>query len=88
MSWRVEFSKKALKQLKKADSRTAAIITGWTRKNIEGCSDPRAHGKALVGNHSGKWRYRIGDWRVLCRIEDGRLVVLTLEVKHRSEAYR
>ena len=88
MNWHVEFSKKALKQLKKIDSHTAAIITGWMRKNIEDCKDPRAHGKALTGNYSKKWRYRVGDWRILCKIEDSRLVVLTLEVKHRSEAYK
>ena len=88
MSWHIEFSKKALKQLKKIDKQTACIITGWLRKNVEGCENPRLHGKSLTGNMSGKWRYRVGDWRILCRIEDERLIVVALEVKHRSVANR
>lgn len=53
MSWHIEFSKKALKQLKKIDKQTACIITSWLRKNVEGCENPRLHGKSLTGNMSG-----------------------------------
>ena len=48
------------------------------RKNIEGCENPRIHGKGLVENKSGQWRYRIGDYRVLCEINNQEIIVLVL----------
>lgn len=63
------------------------IIVAWLLKNIDGCEDPRAHGKGLTANMSGKWRYRIGDYRVLCEIRDNDLVVLAIEIGHRREVY-
>ena len=87
MSWQVRYSERALKQLSKLDKHVAALIVGWMEKNIDGCADPRAHGKGLTANLSGKWRYRVGDYRVLCDIQDGQLVVLALEVQHRSSVY-
>jgi mRNA interferase RelE/StbE len=59
----------------------------WMDKNIDGCENPRAHGKGLAGNRSGEWRYRVGDYRVLCDIRDAELVVLALDIKHRSKVY-
>ncbi len=88
MKYHVEFSKRALKELKKLDRATAALILGWIRKNLEGCEDPRAHGKGLTANHSGDWRYRIGDYRLLAEIQDGKLVIIMLTVGHRSEVYK
>ena len=55
--YRVEFSKRALKQLKKLDKPTSALIIGWIRKNLEDCENPRAFGKGLTANKSGQWRY-------------------------------
>jgi mRNA interferase RelE/StbE len=63
------------------------MIKAWIEKNLEGCADPRAHGKALTANRKGQWRYRIGDYRLICMIEDDRLVILTLSVGHRREIY-
>lgn len=57
------------------------------RKNIEGCENPRIHGKGLVENKSGQWRYRIGDYRVLCEINNQEIIVLVLEVGHRREIH-
>ena len=54
---------------------------------VEKLRDPRLRGKALSSNLSGLWRYRVGDWRVLCRIEDGRLIVLVVQIGHRSSVY-
>lgn len=88
MKWNLALSDKAVKQLKKLDKQTSKLIIAWLRKNIEGCEDPRAHGKGLVGDKSGMWRYRIGDYRVLCDIDDGELVVLALEIAHRKSVYR
>ena len=86
--WRLVFSQRADKQLSKLDPRVRRIILRWLLKNIEGCSDPRAHGKCLTADKSGKWRYRIGDYRVLCEIQDDELVVLAIEIGHRREVYR
>ena len=85
MTYRVEFSRQALKGLKKLDRQTAALILGWVRKNLEGCMDPRAHGIGLTANRSGAWRYRVGDYRLLAEIQDGKLIILMLTVGHRSE---
>ena len=88
MRYHVEFSKRALKDIKKLDKSTAALILGWIRKNLEGCENPRVHGKGLTANHSGECRYRVGDYRLLAEIQDGKLIILMLTVGHRSEVYQ
>ena len=88
MTYHVEFSKRALKDIKKLDKATAALILGWIRKNLEGCDNPRAHGKGLTANHSGELRYRVGDYRLLAEILDGKLVIIMLTVGHRCEVYK
>jgi mRNA interferase RelE/StbE len=88
MIWRLEFSKKADKQLSGMDKNTSRIIVAWLLKNIDGCEDPRRHGKGLSETRSGEWRYRIGNYRVLCDIQDDRLVVLAFNIDHRSKVYR
>ncbi|MDD7267526.1 MAG: type II toxin-antitoxin system RelE/ParE family toxin [Lachnospiraceae bacterium] len=85
--FRVVFSARALKQLKKIDKPTASLIIGWLRKNIEGCSDPRQHGKGLTANRSGQWRYRVGAYRMITEIQDDKVIVLALEVGHRKNIY-
>jgi mRNA interferase RelE/StbE len=87
MSYHVEFSDSAKKELKKLDKHTLAFILGWVRKNLEGCSDPRQYGKALKSNRMGQWRYRIGDYRLIAEIEDSRVVILILAVGHRRNVY-
>ena len=52
------------------------------------CSDPRVHGKALTANLKGMWRYRIGDYRMLCLIEDEKLIITSLNIGHRREIYK
>lgn len=86
--WRLEFSKRADKQLSKIDPGVRRVIVSWLLKNIDGCDDPHAHGKGLASNLSGKWRYRVGDYRILCEIHDKELVVLAIEVGHRRSIYR
>mgnify|MGYP000905170075 FL=1 len=61
----------------------ARLILSWIGKNLEGCTDPRAHGKGLTANRSGEWRYRIGSYRALCVIEDDRLIIEVFSVGHR-----
>ncbi len=56
------------------------MVTSWIRKNLEGIDDPRRIGKALAGNKRGYWRYRIGDYRLICTIEDEKLVIIALNI--------
>ena len=85
--YKVEFTASALKNLKKMDKPTRIIIYSWIMKNLEGCLNPRLYGKALVGNHSGKWRYRIGNYRLLADIQDDKVIILVLNIGHRREIY-
>ena len=85
--YHVEFTKNALKQLKKMDKSSASLILGWIRKNIEGCDNPRVHGKGLTANRSGQWRYRVGDYRIITEIEDDKVIVLVLNVGHSRDIY-
>ena len=87
MTYHVEFSKAALKELKKMDRYNASMILGWIRKNLEGCEDPRRQGKGLTANLSGQWRYRVGDYRLLAEIQDDKIVILILHIGHRSDIY-
>ena len=88
MTYHVVFSKDALKQLKKMDRHNAALILGWIRKNLEGCENPRILGKGLTSNRSGQWRYRIGDYRIIAEIQDQNIIILVLNISHRSDIYK
>ena len=88
MTWHVEYTDGALKQLKKMDRFDAKLITSWIGKNLEGCDDPRRQGKGLESNRSGEWRYRVGDYRVLCVIADNLLLVEVFSIGHRSKVYK
>ena len=87
MKYKVEFTQRALKDLKKLDRHTAALILGWIRKNLEGCENPRLYGKGLTANRSGQWRYRVGDYRLLAEIEEDKIIILILSIGHRREIY-
>ena len=87
MKYEVIFTSQALKQLKKLDKYTAKLITSWIAKNLIGCDDPRRHGKGLTANRSGQWHYRIGDYRLICEINDDKLVILALTIGHRNTVY-
>lgn len=88
MKYTVEYTPQAVKELKKLDKRTRALIIGWIEKNLVGCENPKQHGKGLTANRSGQWRYKIGDYRLLADIQDNRIVILILSVGHRSEVYQ
>ena len=87
MIYHVDFTKDALKFLKKLDKHTALFLTAWIRKNLEGCSNPRAHGKGLTANHSGQWRYRVGDYRLIADIQDDKVLILIVEIGHQRDIY-
>jgi mRNA interferase RelE/StbE len=87
LSYTVLLSERARKQLHKLDKPAAAFIYGWLKKNIDGCDNPRAFGKALTGNRNSQWRYRIGSYRAICLIQDDKLTVLAIEIGHRKDVY-
>ncbi len=88
MSYAVETTERFDREFKKLDRYTQRMIKSWIDKNLVGCENPRMHGKGLTANRSGQWRYRIGDYRLICLIQDERLVILALSVGHRKEIYR
>ena len=88
MTYNLLYSKQAIKDLKKLDPYTKKLIKAWIEKNLLNCTDPRANGKALTANRSGQWRYRIGDYRLICHIDDDKLIILALNVGHRRIIYK
>ena len=87
MNYTVETTPRFDREFKKLDAYTKRLLKAWIEKNLIGCTDPRAHGKALTANLKGLWRYRVGDYRLICDIDDIRLVILALDVGHRREIY-
>lgn len=87
MNWKLAYAEKALRQLRKMDAGQRAIILSWMDRRVDGCENPRAFGNGLTANRSGMWRYRIGDYRMLCEIRDDELTVLAIEIGHRSKVY-
>ena len=88
MSFRVETTKRFDREFKKLDRYTQKMVKAWIEKHLVECDDPRAYGKGLTADRSGQWRYRIGDYRLICLIEDEKLVILALTIGHRSEIYK
>ena len=89
MAWRIEFSPGAHKELKDLDPPVARRILKFLVERIAPCEDPRSIGEALKGSKLGDfWKYRVGDYRLICTIEDGELKVLVLRIGNRREVYR
>lgn len=87
MSYVVRTTPRFEKEFKKLDRYTMKMIKAWIEKNLSGCENPRVKGKVLTANRKCQWRYRIGDYRLLCLIEDEELVILALSIGHRREVY-
>ncbi|MDE5580330.1 MAG: type II toxin-antitoxin system RelE/ParE family toxin [Treponemataceae bacterium] len=83
---KVVYLAKPRKQLAKLDNSVKKRILDYMDE-VANLSDPRSKGKSLVGNLMGFWRYRVGDYRILCRIHDEELEILVVEVGHRKEIY-
>lgn len=88
MTWTVEWDDKARRELRKLNQSTQGDILRYFRERIMVDDDPRRFGKALKHELQGLWRYRIGDYRVVCQIQDEQLLVLALSVGHRRNIYR
>jgi mRNA interferase RelE/StbE len=87
VSWDYEFSDQALKQLRKLGAEGKRRIFNYLEQNIAGCTDPREFGKALSGELGELWRYRTSHYRILCKLQDDRLMVLVIKAGHRKDVY-
>lgn len=88
MAWRIEISQTARREIQKLSKKAQADIVRFLREKIEPAENPRHAGKALKGDKNDLWRYRIGDYRLICAIQDRVITVLVLRAGHRKEVYR
>ena len=89
MAWTISYTETARKQLRKLDKAIARRILDFMDERVAPQADPRSTGKALTGPLLGAyWRYRVGDYRIICDIQDGALCVLLIEIGNRKEVYR
>ena len=88
MAWSIDYTDTAKTQLRKLDKQLAKRILDFMDERVSTRDDPRTTGKALKGPLGGLWRYRVGDCRVICEIQDGALRVLVVQLGNRSDIYR
>jgi mRNA interferase RelE/StbE len=87
VSWDYKFTEQALKQLKKLGRPAQKRIIEFLDTHIVGATEPHQYGRALTGDLHGLWRYRVGEYRIVCQIQDDVLVVLVVRVGHRKNVY-
>jgi mRNA interferase RelE/StbE len=87
-SWRVEINRTTQKQIKKLDRTAQGLIVRFLRERVLATDNPRQWGKPLLGDKGGLWRYRVGDYRLICRIQDELVTVLVVGGGHRKDMYR
>ena len=87
MTYQVRTTKKFDKSFKKLDRQSQKLIKNWMEGNLIACQDPRFSGKPLTGNFKGVWRYRIGSYRLLTKIDDDKLIIFAIDVGHRRNIY-
>jgi mRNA interferase RelE/StbE len=85
--WTIEISRTAEKQIKKLGALAQKSIVRFLRDRLKPAENPRQWGKPLHGDRRGLWRYRVGDYRLICDIQDEKITVLALEVAHRKDVY-
>ena len=88
MAWKIEFERAAQKELEKLDKPVARRILRFLYQRVAKLDNPRKIGERLQGTLSEFWRYRVGDYRVICSLENDRLAVLVLRIGHRREVYK
>jgi len=86
-TWRIEITRTATKQITKLDRKAQESIVNFLRERLSPADNPRQWGKALQGEKRGLWRYRVGDYRLICDIQDVRMTILVLELGHRKDVY-
>lgn len=87
MAWNVELTTTAERQLRRLDRKWQGAILDYLEDEIAGLSDPRSRGKGLTGEKKGIWRYRVGDYSILCQIRDEQLLIVAITIGHRKDVY-
>ncbi|MEY1549442.1 type II toxin-antitoxin system RelE/ParE family toxin [Providencia manganoxydans] len=87
MAWTINYSERALKSLRKMDKKNVRRIIDFMDLRIAALDDPRQSGKPLKGELGEFWRYRVGNYRILCEIRDDELIILAATIGHRKEIY-
>ena len=89
MAWRIEVSETAEKQLAKLDKPVAKRLRSFLVERLAPLDDPRSTGQALRGSELGEfWKYRVGDWRLVCQIKDAKILITLIRLGNRREVYR
>ena len=89
MTWIIKYTDTAVKQLKKIDRPVAVRLLDYMDQRVSSADDPRSLGKNLVGPKLGEyWRYRVGDIRIICKIQDDQVCILVIEIGNRREVYK
>lgn len=88
MAWKINYTDSALKELRKLDRQQVRRIIEFMDGRVAVSDDPRTHGKALTGPLGALWRYRVGDYRIICDIQDAVLCVLVVKIGKRKSIYR
>ncbi len=87
-TWRIEITRTAEKQIQKLSRGAQESIIQFLRERVQTADNPRQLGKPLHGDKGGLWRYRVGDYRLICDIQDERITILVVRVGHRKDVYR
>jgi mRNA interferase RelE/StbE len=87
-TWRIEITRTATKQITKLDHKAQKSILDFLRERLALADNPRQWGQALQGEKRGLWRYRVGDYRLICDIQDEKITILVLQLGHRKDVYR
>lgn len=88
MVWTIKILDSAKQNLRKLDKSVQKRIAGFLQNRLANIDDPRQLGKALQGQYAGYWRYRVGDYRLVCHLENEKLLILVVEIGHRKNVYR
>jgi mRNA interferase RelE/StbE len=86
--WTIDYGPRARRQLQRLDRQVAQRVDEFLKQRVARLDDPRLLGRALRGPLNNRWRYRVGDYRIICDIQDRRVVILVIEIDHRSRIYR
>jgi mRNA interferase RelE/StbE len=89
MTWQIEFDPAAEKELKKLDKQVALRIIKFLKERVLTTENPRSLGEALRGSKLGElWKYRVGDFRIVCEIIDSKLIILIIKIGDRKDVYK
>ena len=88
LAWTIKILDSAKHDLKKLDKPVQKRIAAFLQSRLASLDDPKQLGKALLGQYAGYWRYRVGDYRLICHVENEELIILVVEIGHRKDVYR